>query len=219
MQLLLSLRFLMLCRNVDLERMYRTFSMVDGKPFILMQRKGWKSAQWEAMVVVPSMPQICPWTLLKTYVGLTHRVGAGTPVFRALLAPFKPLCANSIGSLTRQALGKLGIDTTVWKPHSTRGAGVTMLKKLGLSSEQVCEIGKWKNVGAFTSHYLRLGASDTLGQKLTSMLHRVSPLSSADPDLTWTTGRIPDPGGNVREWDAQSNGEPTLTPLVCEDPM
>ena len=59
-----------------------------------------------------------------------------------------------------------------------------MFKKLGLSSEQVCEIGKWKNVGAFTSHYLRLGASETLGHKLTSMLHKVSPLRSADPDLT-----------------------------------
>ena len=41
LQLLLAMRFIMLCRNVDLERVYRTFSMVDGKPFILIQRKGW----------------------------------------------------------------------------------------------------------------------------------------------------------------------------------
>ena len=213
LQLILSLRFLMLCRNIDLARMYRTFSMVGDKAFILVQRKGWKSPQWEALVQVPSVPQIFPWTLLKAYVQLTHQqVQPGTFVFISLHPPYKPLSANCIGSLTRHGLDQLGIDTKIWKPHSTRGAGVTMLKHLGMTSEEVCEVGKWKNVGAFTSHYLRLGASQVLGQKIPFMLHKVSPLSSADPDLTWTTG-ITDPGGNVREGDAQSNGEPSLPPF------
>ena len=92
-----------------------------------------------------------------------------------------------------------------------------MLKRLGLSSEAVCEVGKWKNVGAFTSHYLRLGASDMVGQKIGNMVHRVSPLSSADPDLTWTTGKN-DLGGNVREGDAQSNGE-TRSPSPADVPV
>ena len=81
-----------------------------------------------------------------------------------------------------------------------------MLKHLGLSSEEVCEIGKWKNVAAFTSHYLRLGASTTVGEKLQDMVHSVSPLESAEPDLTCTTGKT-DLGGNVREGGAQDNGE------------
>jgi len=81
-----------------------------------------------------------------------------------------------------------------------------MFKRLGFSSEEVCEIGKWKNVGAFTSHYLRLGASDKVGHTIMQLVHKVSPLSSADSDLTWTTGRN-NPGGNVREDGAQSNGE------------
>ena len=67
-------------------------------------------------------------------------------------------------------------------------------------------------MGAFTSHYLKLGASQVLGQKNPLMLHKVSPLSSADPDLTWTTG-ITDGGGNVREGDVQSNGELFLPPF------
>ena len=128
------------------------------------------------------------------------------------MPPHKPLCANSIGSLTKGALQKLGIDTTFWKPHSTRGAGVTMFKRLGMSSEEVCEVGKWKNVNAFNSHYVRLGASDVVGEKIGTMVHNVSPLSSADPDQTWTTG-MQDLGGNVWEGDAQSNGEPTPPPL------
>ena len=61
-----------------------------------------------------------------------------------------PLKDNSIGSITKQSLQKLGVDTTVWKAHSTRGAGVAMYKSLGFTSEEVCELGKWKNVSAFS---------------------------------------------------------------------
>ncbi len=117
------------------------------------------------MTVIQSCPQICPWTLLKHYVQLTNgKVPQGSLVLRTLSKPFSPLSANSIGIITRQGLTKLCIDVSVWKPHSTRGAGVTMFKKWGLSSEQVCEVGKWKNVGAFTSHYLSLGANEMVGQ-------------------------------------------------------
>ena len=66
--LILSCRFLMLCRSVDLARMHRIFSMVDGQPFILFQRKGWKTSQWEAMLSIPDQKAICPWQLLKHYV-------------------------------------------------------------------------------------------------------------------------------------------------------
>ena len=114
MQLLLCCRFLMLCRNIDLERMYRTISMVGEKPFVLIQRKGWLKPQWETMVQIPEIPQICPWTLLQKYVALTsHLVTQGSPVFISLGPPIVPLKAKSIGSLTRNGLNSLGIDTTV----------------------------------------------------------------------------------------------------------
>ena len=86
-----------------------------------------------------------------------------------------------------------------------------MYKRMGLSSEQVCEIGKWKNVTAFTSHYLRLGASHFASDKISQLVHRVSPLGVAESDLTWTPGKH-DTGGSVREDEARSNGE---TRFVC----
>ena len=136
LRLLLSCRFFMLCRNIDLERMFRKISFVGEKPFVLMQRKGCLKPQWEAMVTIPDVPTLCPWTLLKRYVALTARlVPAGSPVFISLKGPpFVPLKANSIGSITKQSLQKLGVDTTVWKAHSTRGAGVAMYKSLGFTS-------------------------------------------------------------------------------------
>ena len=85
LRLLLCCRFLMLCRNVDLERMFRKISFIQQKPFILMQRKGCIRPQWEAPVKVPDIPQICHWTLLKRYVALTAKhVKKASPVFISL---------------------------------------------------------------------------------------------------------------------------------------
>ena len=78
-------------------------------------------------------------------------VAPGGAFLLALVAPFGPIKANTIGSITKRLLEKFGIATGVWGPHSTRGAGVGLYKTLGLSSETVCEIGKWKNFGAFQS--------------------------------------------------------------------
>ena len=217
LRLLLCCRFFMLCRNIDLERMFRKVSFIQEKPFILMQRKGSLKPQWEAMVTIPDLPALFPWTLLKKYVAMTAtHVPPGSPVFISLKSPFLCLKANSIGSLTKQMLSTLGINTDVWKAHSTRGAGVAMYKSLGFSSEEVCEIGKWKNASAFTSHYLCLNATEKVGTKITQMVHSVSPLQSAESNLTWTTG-MKDTGGNVREDVAQSYGEPSLPPVGVGD--
>ena len=84
----------------------------------------------------------------------------------ALKPPLKALTADRVGSLTRTLLRKHGIPTEFWGPHSTRGAGVLLFKKLGLPSEEVCELGKWKNINAFSAHYLRLGAPLLASEKL-----------------------------------------------------
>ena len=87
----------------------------------------------------------------------------GGPVFLSLNPPFQPLSANSIGRITRQLLLRLGVPMAIFGPHSTRGAAVKMFKKLGLSSEIVCELGQWKNTEAFTKHYLRIGGAQVAG--------------------------------------------------------
>ena len=99
---------------------------------------------------------------MKRYVDLTALyVPPGGPLFCSLVPPYKPLSANSLGRITKNLLKKLGVPMEVFGPHSTRGAGVKFYKDLEPSSEQVCGLGQWKNAGAFTTHYLRLGAAET----------------------------------------------------------
>ena len=82
-----------------------------------------------------------------------------------------------------------------------------MYKKMGLNSDIVCEVGKWKNLGAFQAHYLRLNAAESAGGALASFVHSVSPEGSAEPDRSRTPARNPDGGGSDREGGAQSSGE------------
>jgi len=173
-----------------------------------VQRKGWTAPRWEEVVCVPACPELCPWNLLKLYVNMTSFVTAGTLLLRGLKPPFPALSSNTIGSITKKILSYLGLPPGAWGPHSTRGAGVLMYKQLGLSSEQVCEIGKWKNTGAFSSHYLRLVAPGVAGGRIQEMVHKVSPGEGAEPD--WSrTPRSPrgDSGGRDLEGEAPKPGE------------
>ena len=122
-------------RSIDLARLHRTLSFVGGRPFILVQRKGWKCPRWEEVMVLPH-PSLSPFHLLRKYVELTEaRMSGwcqGRPkeagirdkhyVLRTMNAPFNPLSADAVGGITARLLKKYGIPTDMWGPHSTRGA-------------------------------------------------------------------------------------------------
>ena len=185
-----------------------------GKPFILVQRKGWLYHKWEQVVSLPTYPNISPWHLLQHYVAKTCQQGPpGGPLFLSLQPPYKPLTANAINSLTRTLLASYGVPMSVYGAHSTRGAGVSFYKKLGLSSEEVCELGQWKNVQAFSSHYLRIGAASAAQQNfaLPPIVHNVSPESCAEPEGSCTPRRN-NLGGNDPEGEAQSSPESCAEP-------
>ena len=98
---------------------------------------------------------------------------------------------------------------SVFGAHSTKGAGVSFYKRMGLSSEIVCEIGQWKNVTAFSAHYLRLNAADTVTQhfSLPPEVHKVSPVECVDSEGSCTP-RQHNLGGSDPEEDTQNTGEP-----------
>ena len=171
-------------------------------------KKNWRTPQLEELVRIPEQPAICPWALMTRYVSLTSNKSTGSHLFCLLQPPFTPLTANTLGSLTKRCLTRLGLNMTFWGAHSTRGAAVGMYKRLNFASEEVCELGKWKNTQAFQAHYLRLGVAQQVKHRLGDLVHTASPGYWAEPDLTCTLGSLGDHGGSVREGEAQETGEP-----------
>ena len=153
--------------------------------------QGQKMPKWERIVSIPDCPEISPFHLLKAYVALTRKKGQlGGPVLLSLTPPYRPISADTVASITKKFLEQFGISSRIWGPHSTRGAGVGFMRKLGLSADEVCEIGKWKGVEAFAAHYQRLGAQEKLEDKVLGALaergvhSRTSPRGSAEPEVS-----------------------------------
>jgi hypothetical protein len=160
-RLIIVWRILGLYRSFDLSGLYRTVSQLGDEKFVVVHKKGWLSPRWERVLSFPDSPDISPWHLLLLYCSLTvHMVPPPKGVRRVLLSlvkPFDAISADRIGSLTGRILSEFGVDTGIWKPHSTRGAGVAMYSGWGIPPEVVAQLGSWKNLEAFCKHYLRLG--------------------------------------------------------------
>ena len=213
-RLILVLKIFHLMRSIDCARIQRTISFIDNRPFILVQRKGWLSPRWEEIMSFSANQKISPWHLLLAYVNLTDRMASpGDPLFLNLKRPFRPLTSDRIATLTKKILTSLGLQGH-WGAHSTRGAGVYFYKTLGLSSEQVAELGKWKDIKTFSEFYLRLQSTKTATNLISNLpwVHTVSPGDSADPDMSQSPPKNSFEGGRSdMEGEAQDTGEPTLT--------
>ena len=205
-QLILVWRILALHRGIDLQRTRRIISQVGDSFYIKLRRKGWKEEKWEQFIKIDSNPNISPWHVLMEYVKRTAKNVKSGDFLLWSLDGKKVLCANTINSLTKSFLASMGIPTSHWTAHSTRGAGVLFYKNRGFSAEQVCELGAWKNAQAFTSHYLRLGAAANVEKIFSNpQVHKTSPSP---------TGRRL-PGGTTREevtGRAKHKGKASPTP-------
>ena len=132
-----------------------------------------------------------------------------------LKRPFTALTSNTIGSLTRAVLTKLGVDAPLG-PHTTRAAFVEFPWQLELPSEVVASIGNWENLVAFSKHYLRAGASGMAKHALDSFLvHNTSPENVGSSDVPHTH-REPalqaTRGGSGTLQEHTSTGEPNPPP-------
>ena len=138
-------------------------------------------------------------------------------MFLSLTPPYKALTANSVGRITKILLHSLGVPMSVFGPHSTRGAGVKMFKKFGLSSETVCELGSWKNTEAFAKHYLRIGAAKAASSVLSQRLvHTVPSWRSDEKGGSSSPGRDTEPGRRDPPCEAQDKMGPASAPgAIC----
>ena len=212
---ILLLRVLHLCRSVDLARTWRRRCHWRGGHWLWLQRKGARRPQFEKLIDLKTsnvaLAVLCPVTLVLQYVALTAKwAPAGSKLFLSLKAPYTPLSASTIGGITKRCLQKLGVPMSAFGAHSTRGAAVKMYKSLGLPSEVVCELGRWKNPTAFTEHYLRLGAANQAGVAIfRNLVHRDPSGNGAEQDRSCRPVRSTAPGQSDLDCEAERQDGPT----------
>ena len=71
--------------------------------------------------------------------------------------PHGPVVTCTVSRWLKELMSQAGIDTTVFKGHSVRGAATSKAKALGLSTEQILARANWKGAATFYKFYCRRG--------------------------------------------------------------
>ena len=86
-------------------------------------------------------------------------------LFLGFSTPHNPVVTCTISRWLKELMGAAGIDTSVYKGHSVRGAATSKAKTLGLSSAQIIARANWSRVETFHKFYYK-GTSDKFQNKV-----------------------------------------------------
>ena len=131
--------------------------------------------------VFPDRSNICPVAALRVYCDKTSKwrsleaVQNNPVVFLTSTKPHSPASSATIARWIKSALTEAGIDTTIFKAHSVRGASTSAAAEAGISIPEILEAADWSNQSTFERFYYRPCKSVSFG---TAVLKSASNLQS-----------------------------------------
>ena len=103
-------------------------------------------------------PLLCPTNCLTTYLKRTkdwRNKGKVVQLFLSHIAPHNPVSKPTIARWIKELLGDAGINIQTYQAHSTRAAGTSKAKELGLPLEDIVKQGNWSNKSTFEKFYFK----------------------------------------------------------------
>ena len=115
----------------------------------------------EVCITATDVADICPVRTLREYISRTEvlRLHDGTyqhKLFVSFVKPHNPVTTATIARWIKTVMHAAGIDTTVFKAHSVRGAATTKAYTSGAPLAQILKMADWSNERTFRRHYLRV---------------------------------------------------------------
>ncbi|KAM8971981.1 uncharacterized protein RCH25_017586 [Pelodytes ibericus] len=106
----------------------------------------------------PRNPKLCPVLCLKEYElrTLPFRTQSRPELFLALRRTHSPISTTSLARWIKWVLTEAGVDTTVFTPHSTRGAMASKAFTLGCRLEDLLKAADWSRESTFKEFYFRV---------------------------------------------------------------
>ena len=165
----LTLKFCMLFLLATCSRQQRLCSIKrsnikvqkDGTVDILtdvLQKHSSRGKSLETVTIKP-FPQdrsVCVVNSLLIYMHRTKEVtNAGDQLLCSFAPPYKGVGTQTLASWIKTIMQEAGVDTAVYKAHSTRGASVSKLAKDGTPLHEILKRGCWSQESSFKQFYLR----------------------------------------------------------------
>ena len=102
----------------------------------------------------PENDRLCVVKCLRQYetVTLQHRnkeLGRPQPLFLSYIKPHGPITSQRLAHWLKEIMRKAGVDTSVFKAHSVRGASSTAASEKGVLIEDILRTVDWSSDSTF----------------------------------------------------------------------
>ena len=98
--------------------------------------------------------RLCVVTLLKEYLSRTASLtGKHYRLFISSVKPLSPVSRDTISRWVKTTMQQAGIDTTKFKPHSTRAASTSTASRNAVPLENILTAAGWKRDCVFAKYY------------------------------------------------------------------
>ena len=98
--------------------------------------------------------QVCPYNAISHYINKTKNVRRTQFLF-VTSNTFKSVAPATLSRWVKNILQEAGVDTTVYKPHTTRHASASNFAYSTNNLAQTLKLGCWKTTSSFYKHYLQ----------------------------------------------------------------
>ena len=108
----------------------------------------------------PENGNLCVTNCLRCYEDRTKEFrssaeGLPKKLFLSYIRPHKPVTSQRIAHWIKDLLGLAGIDTSIFKAHSTRGAATTAAHRKGVRVSDILQVADWSTESTFNRYYYR----------------------------------------------------------------
>ena len=129
-------------------------------------------------------PRLCPKETFKVYEKKTESLRKDDDqkqcLFLAVIKPHKPVSPSTIARWMVSLLKKAGIDTNIFKAHSTRGAATTAAANKGVTMSDILKAADWSSESVFKRFYYKPTRSSNFGR---SVLSKQTQLQTTTVDI------------------------------------
>ena len=107
-------------------------------------------------------PYICLVHTLEHYLSVTQNLRPVTEerLFLSFKKPHKNVTAETISRWAQRTMETAGLDTNIFKNHSTRSATVSAVKKNGICDAIIMKTVGWRNAAVFGKFYDKYSCFD-----------------------------------------------------------
>ena len=123
----------------------------------------------------PQDPRICVVKTLRAYLAKTSEIRdeVNGPLLISTKPPFQPASTTTIARWTKETLANAGIDVSLFKAHSVRGATTSKMSDLRIPVQEIMKKAAWKSESTFQKFYKKpLLPVDVSHQVLSSFVNR-----------------------------------------------